>query len=213
MARFLVFALTLLVVLSAIFHVGLEMLGFLPDLGPLDGWREGSAGLPGVFVLGTWVLEALALTTLFLLVERGGGPRWLNGLLAAWIAWVFRGPLLVLTATGFGGLAARPWWQLAFRWFVLYTLAGLLLAAIARWHLPGPRRTGSHRPRPEPGPGPGPEPRPGPRTTPGLEARVEPRPEPGREPRPEPGPPPPAPTANASPEVDASPPPPGAPSS
>lgn len=139
MARFLVFALTLLVVLAAVFHVGLEVAGFLPDLGPRIGWSEGGPGLPGAFVLGTWVLEALALTTLFLLVDRGGGARWLNGLLAGWMAWVFRGPLLVLTATGFGGLAARPWWQLALRWFVLYTLAGLLLAAIARWQLERPR--------------------------------------------------------------------------
>ena len=128
--RFLLFSIPLLVVLSALFSLGLEMLGARPDLGPLVGWRSGGGGLPGGWVLGGWLLEAMALTALFLLVEGRGGAAWVNGLLAGWTAWVFRGPLLVMTVVGFGGLEQGPWWRLSLRWFALYTLAGLLLGAL-----------------------------------------------------------------------------------
>lgn len=130
--RFLLLALPLLVVLAALYNLTLELLGLQPDLGPLVGWRSGAAGLPGGWIVATWCLEALALTALFLLVDGRGGWRWLNGLLTGWIAWVFRGPLLVMTVVGFAGLARRPWWQLSFRWFVLYTAAGLLLGILAK---------------------------------------------------------------------------------
>lgn len=130
MRRFLLFSLPLLVVLTAVFHLGLELAGLQPELGPLVGWHAG-AGLPGSLILATWVLEAMALTALFLLVDARGGSRLLNALLSCWIAWVFRGPLLVMTAVGFGGEPPAPWWGLTLRWFVLYTLAALLLAALA----------------------------------------------------------------------------------
>jgi len=130
--RFLLLALPLLVVLAALYNLALELLGLQPDLGPLVGWRDGASGLPGGWIVATWCLEALALTALFLLVDGRGGWRWLNGLLTGWIAWVFRGPLLVMTVVGFAGLARRPWWQLSFRWFVLYTVAGLGLGLLAR---------------------------------------------------------------------------------
>lgn len=133
--RFLLFALPLLVVLTALFHLAVELFGMEPELGPLVAWRGGD-GLPGALVLATWALEAVALTALFLLVDARGGSRLLNALLAVWIAWVFRGPLLVMTAVGFGGQPPAPWWALTLRWLVLYTLAGLLLAALAR--LSGP---------------------------------------------------------------------------
>lgn len=132
MTRFLVFAFTLLLVLFALFNLGVELAGLQTDLGPLVGWQEGRQGLPGAYVLGTWALEALALATLFLLVHSRGGSPWFDGLLSGWIAWVFRGPLLVMTAVGFAGEAPGPWWRLTSRWFVLYTLSGLLLAAVAR---------------------------------------------------------------------------------
>lgn len=132
MPRFLLLALPLLVVLAALYNLALELLGLQPDLGPLVGWRDGASGLPGGWIVATWCLEALALTALFLLVDGRGGWRWLNGLLTGWIAWVFRGPLLVMTVVGFAGLARRPWWQLSFRWFVLYTVAGLGLGLLAR---------------------------------------------------------------------------------
>jgi hypothetical protein len=128
--RFLVLALPLLLVLFALFHLGLEVAGYEPELGPLVGWRAGSYGLPGGWVLATWALEALGLAALYLLIVGPGAPRFASGLLAGWIAWVFRGPLLVITAVGYGGMAHAPWWRLSLRWLLLYTLAGALLGAL-----------------------------------------------------------------------------------
>ncbi len=132
MRRFLLLALTSLLLLFATFHLAVEMAGFEPDLGPLVGWQPGARGLPGGWILATWALEALTLTALFLLVDARGGSRLFDGLMAAWCAWVFRGPVLVMTVVGFGGQPLGPWWRLTLRWFVLYTLAGLLLALVAR---------------------------------------------------------------------------------
>lgn len=131
MGRFLLFSLPLLLLLIAVFNLVLEVIGQAPDLGPLVGWHASVWGLPGAYVLGTWALEAVALTALYLLVDARGGWAWVNGLATGWIAWVFRGPLLVMTASGAGGLH-DAWWSLASRWLILYTLAGLLLAFCAR---------------------------------------------------------------------------------
>jgi hypothetical protein len=135
--RFLLLALPLLLLLIALFNLGVEVLGLATGMGPLVGWKPGRAGVPGAYVVGAWALEAVALTALFLLIDGRGGWHLTNGLAAAWIAWVFRGPLLVLTAAGAGG-AAADWWPLAWRWFGLYTAAGLTLAITAR--LTGLRR-------------------------------------------------------------------------
>jgi hypothetical protein len=128
--RFLLFALPLLLVLFALFNVGLEVAGYEPELGALVGWRAGTFGLPAAWMVATWALEALALSALYLLIVGPGGPRFASGLLAGWIAWVFRGPLLVITAVGYGGMAHAPWWRLSLRWLLLYTLAGVLLGAL-----------------------------------------------------------------------------------
>ena len=132
MKRFLLFALPLLLVLFALFNLGLELAGYEPELGPLVGWRAGTFGLPGGWVLATWALEALALSALYLLIVGPGPPRFASGLLAGWIAWVFRGPLLVITAVGYGGMPHAPWWRLSLRWLLLYTLAGVVLGALGR---------------------------------------------------------------------------------
>lgn len=142
MKRFLFAALPLLFALFALFHLGLEIAGFEPELGRVVGRPGGAFGLPGAWILATWALEALALAALYLLVVGSATARLSSGLLAAWIAWVFRGPLLVITATGFGGLSAAPWWRLSLRWFVLYSLAGLLLGVLGALLLrraPAPR--------------------------------------------------------------------------
>lgn len=142
MLRFVLVAVPSLVVLTALFHLGVELAGGEPESGPLVGWRPDGGGLPGGMILASWLLEALALTALFTLVTpaRQRRPSLLrllgDGLLCAWIAWVFRGPLLVLAAVGHAGLPGEPWWRLSLRWFVLYTLAGLMLAWIARLVLP-----------------------------------------------------------------------------
>ena len=108
----------------------LEVVGRAPDpsaLSPSGVTRL----LPGWVMLSTWVLEAIALSALYLLIQGRGGTRWLNGLLTGWIAWVFRGPLLVVTVVGMAGLPHGPWWGMAFSWLVLYTFCGLILGGAA----------------------------------------------------------------------------------
>ena len=126
--RFLIFALPLLVLTMALFQFALEALGRAPDLSALS--HSGASPLPGWVVLATWVLEAVGLAALYLLIQGRSG-RWLAGLLTGWIAWVFRGPLLVVTVAGLAGLPPGPWWGLVFSWWVLYTLCGLLLGSVA----------------------------------------------------------------------------------
>ncbi len=131
MRRFLLLALPLLVLTIAVFHFALEALGLADGQGLAA--RLGLppvAALPAWALAGTWVLEAIALTALYLLVQ-GREAWWLDGLLAGWIAWVFRGPLLVVTLVAAAGVKPGPWWTLAFYWLVLYSLCGLLLGALA----------------------------------------------------------------------------------
>jgi hypothetical protein len=124
--KFLLFSLPLLVLTMAIVRGLLAAVGRTPELARLAG-----AGLPAWVLIGTWLLEALGLSALFLLIQGGGGNRLLNGLLTGWIAWVFRGPLLVVAVVTLGGLPAAPWWSMAISWWFLYTVCGLLLGAIA----------------------------------------------------------------------------------
>lgn len=116
----------------ALFQFAMEMLGLQVDSSDLA--PGGGIDLPGYVSLATWGLEALGLAALFLLVDGRSGGRgsgWTSGLLAGWIAWVFRGPLLVVTVVGFAGLSPRPWWSLVLSWWVLYSLCGLLLSGVA----------------------------------------------------------------------------------
>jgi len=128
--RFLLLALPLLVLAMALFQFAMEMLGLQVDPSQLGGGID----LPGYVSLATWTLEALGLAALFLLVDGrsgGGGWGWTSGLLTGWIAWVFRGPLLVVTVVGLAGLSPRPWWSVVLSWWVLYSLCGLLLSGVA----------------------------------------------------------------------------------
>jgi hypothetical protein len=126
--RFLLFALPLLVLTMAVFRFALEALGMGPDPAALS--HMGTVRLPQWVTLATWMLEAVGLATLFLLIQGRSG-RWLAGLLTGWIAWVFRGPLLVVTVAGLANLPPEPWWSMAFSWWILYTLCGLLLGGVA----------------------------------------------------------------------------------
>ena len=128
MRRFLLFSIPLLIVTMGLFQLALEMFRLQVDPGSLA--PGGGVDLPNWVRLATWALEALALSTLFLLVH-GRGWGGVSGLLTGWIAWVFRGPLLVVTVAGYAGLPPAPWWAVAFRWWVLYSLCGLLLGVIA----------------------------------------------------------------------------------
>ena len=127
--RFLIFALPLLVLTMGLFRFALEMLKMAPDPALLS--RSETAILPGWVTFATWLLEAVGLAALYLLIQGRGGSRWTAGLLTGWIAWIFRGPLLVVTVVGLAGLPPRPWWGMAFSWWILYTLCGLVLGAAA----------------------------------------------------------------------------------
>jgi hypothetical protein len=147
--RFLVLALPLLVLAMALQRFALEALGLAPiaPILPPGPARPGAGSaaailggaLPAWAVAGAWCLEALGLTALFLLIHgrgvagagTGAGTGWWNGLLAGWIAWVFRGPLLVISVAEVG-LSPGPWWSAALSWLALYTVCGLLLGALAQ---------------------------------------------------------------------------------
>lgn len=128
--RFLAIALPLLLLTMALFRFALELLKMAPDPAALSR-TSGIPALPAAVTLATWVLEAIGLTALYLLIQGRGASRWTVGLLTGWIAWVFRGPLLVVSVVGLAGLPAHPWWGLAFSWWVLYTLCGLMLGLAA----------------------------------------------------------------------------------
>ena len=129
MRRFLFLALPLLVLAMGLFRFALEAFGMAAD--PVLLSPSAAPRLPGWVALATWGLESIGLAALFLMIQGRGGSRLVSGLLAGWIAWVFRGPLLVVTVVSLAGLAPGPWWALVFSWWVLYTICGLLLGLVA----------------------------------------------------------------------------------
>jgi hypothetical protein len=126
--RFLLFSLPLLLLTMALFHFALDALGKAPSPSALS--RLGGRELPAYVLLGSWFLESLGLAALYLLINGRTG-RLLAGLLTGWIAWIFRGPLLVVAVVVLGGLPAAPWWSLAFCWWILYSICGLVLGGVA----------------------------------------------------------------------------------
>lgn len=133
MIRFLFFAVLSLLLLQAGFAVANDAFGFAPESRALSGRMHGPARVPPAVQLAAWLLESTALLALFLLIQGRSGSWWLDGLATGWIAWVFRGPLLVFAVVALGGLPRQPWWSLAFQWLALYTLCGFVIALFARW--------------------------------------------------------------------------------
>jgi hypothetical protein len=126
--RFVAFALPLLVLTLGVTTFALETVGF-----PVGGELLGPGrALPHLFQLGTWLLEAAGLTALFLILQGRTSSSFLDGLLCGWIAWIFRGPLLVLTVVAVTRRSPDPWWSMALSWLMLYTLCGVVLALLAR---------------------------------------------------------------------------------
>ena len=128
--KFLFFALPLLVMTMGLWAFALDT--FAAELAA----RVGIEGLnlsrisTGTLLAG-WLMEAIGLTGLFLLLHRRRSQRWFHGLATGWIAWIFRGPLLVVAIAAASRLDPAQWWRLALGWLPLYTLCGLLLAALA----------------------------------------------------------------------------------
>ena len=140
MARYLALALPLVLLLLGLATFAADHL-----LGPPDTTGLARLGLkrldslPGVAILGGWLIEALGLTALYLLIQGRSGRWWMDGLVAGWLAWVFRGPLLLAALAAWTRLPREPWWTLTARWWVVYPLGGLLLAGLAR--ALGPQRS------------------------------------------------------------------------
>ena len=116
-----------------LFWFGLSAFELTPSTASLArAGLERAQPLPLGLSAGGWLIESLALTALFLLVQGRGGAWWMDGLVAAAIAWVFRGPVLVLSVVSLSRLDSDPWWPMSLRWLVLYAICGLTLAAVAR---------------------------------------------------------------------------------
>ena len=131
--RFLILIVPLLVVLFALHAFIMVGMGWGPDTGSLARYGlQPHPNPPMELLLGGWLLESLGLTALFLLIQGRSGSGLLDGLATGWIAWIFRGPVLVLTLERWSRLPRTPWWPLAQRWFVLYTTCGLVLALVAQ---------------------------------------------------------------------------------
>lgn len=119
MFRFLSLAVPLVLALVAAGHFLARALGWAPP-----------GGLPARTLFGGWLIEAVGLTALYLLVQSRGLSRFVSGLAAAWTAWLFRGPVLVVTVASASRMPVSSWWRLVMAWFALYTLCGLVLAAL-----------------------------------------------------------------------------------
>jgi hypothetical protein len=131
--RFVIYAIPLLFLLLALFGFAVDLL----DLVPGDPGAAAASQLTvpvnhSRLVFSIWLVEAFGLVALFLLLEGRCGTWWLDGLVTGWVAWIFRGPLLVVTMVVVAGGRQEVWWRLAFGWWVLYSLCGLSLAILAR---------------------------------------------------------------------------------
>ncbi len=133
LGRFLAISLPLLIVLMGLFSLAIETTSLAPSMAALEsrGLARPEALPFGISAAG-WLIEALALTALFLLIQGRTGAWWMDGVVAGLIGWVFRGPILVLSIVSLSRLASEPWWPMALRWLVLYTLCGVALATTAQ---------------------------------------------------------------------------------
>ena len=133
MSRFLSNAFPLLILLLALFGFTVEMLDLEPRSGAVIRMAVfEQPRVPAAVVLGAWIMEACGLLALFLLAQGRCGAWWLDGLVAGWLAWIFRGPLLVLTIVVAARQPQEPWWDIALGWWILYSICGLALAILAR---------------------------------------------------------------------------------
>lgn len=130
--RFFVLAYPVLVLMLAGFGFVVDQLDLLPG-----GLWPGRTPVAGPAVAAAWGLEALALLALFLLLEGRFRSRTVAGLVTGWIAWVFRGPLLVVSVVA-AGQPQGPWWRMSVAWWGLYTFAGLAMARLAMQRDPEP---------------------------------------------------------------------------
>ena len=133
LGRFLLLSLPILVLLMGLFSHALVALDLTPPMDELSRLGlERTQPLPLRVSAGGWLIESLALTALFLLVQGRAGAWWLDGIVSGLIGWVFRGPILVLSIVSWSRLSSSPWWPMSLRWLALYLVCGLALAMVAR---------------------------------------------------------------------------------
>jgi hypothetical protein len=101
---------------------------------------EAAGGLPmggGARLLAVWALETLGVVGIYTLLraDRSRQAALLDGLLVAWGAWIFRGPLLVLALQAAGSPTAGAAWRTIAVLLLAYSVAGLVLVVIERWRL------------------------------------------------------------------------------
>jgi len=139
--RFFAIGLFFVTLMLALFASGVDALGLVPHDGAVLAPRLIGEGIVGWRLgVGTWLLEACGLVALFLLAQGRCLAWWLDGVIAGCLAWIFRGPLLVVTIVIAAGQPQAPWWRLAFGWLLLYVACGLVLAILARHSsMPHPR--------------------------------------------------------------------------
>lgn len=141
MLRFVLLAVPLAVLVLALAAVGADLVGYGPDSSPLAA--RGVArpeGLPRTYEAAALAFEGIALVALFLLLEGRSGIWWLDGVVCGLAAWLFRGPLLVLTVAALTRLPTEPFWQVARLALLAEPAAGLAIAALARASGPWNRR-------------------------------------------------------------------------
>lgn len=132
MLRFLVVAFPLVLFELAVFAFAADVLRLGPPMASPLPSAGADAALSTPAILGGWVLEATALVGLFLLVLGRTSSRWLDGLMAAWSAWIFRGPLTLLgLAAVLGPAAGGGRWGSGVAGWILYSVVGLSLAGLA----------------------------------------------------------------------------------
>lgn len=132
MARFVLLALLVGMLLLACAEPALNATGLAGGSAELARAGLAPGALPGHLRLGSWLLEAAALTVLVLLLTGRTGRWWLEGLAAGLLAWIFRGPLTVLSALATARLPVEPFWRAARASLIVLPLLGLVLAALAR---------------------------------------------------------------------------------
>ena len=133
MLRFVTYALPLLFLLLALFGFAVEMFDAEPREGSVIRLSlSGSSKLPAAVILGAWLMEACGLLALFLIARGRFARWWIDGLVTGWLAWVFRGPLLVITMVVAVRQPQHAWWTLVFGWWALYSVCGLTLAFLYR---------------------------------------------------------------------------------
>lgn len=142
--RFLALALPAALLVLAVAAPIAGLFGAEVDTDPLAARGVGRpGGLDGRHQAAVLGFEATALTALFLLVEGRTRSPLVDGLLAGLAAWLFRGPLLVVTVAALTRLPTEPFWQTARIDLVALPAAGLAVGICARLARDGKRDAAS----------------------------------------------------------------------